>query len=86
MSIFTFTGFEKLFQAALKSRSIVHALNKHKKSHSQAFNLQKKAEKSLGNIKMAVKFDVNRNEENGSRLASVLLVRSVFERYSVKDD
>ena len=48
--------------------------------------MQKKAEKSLGNIKEAVKFDVNRNEENSSRLASVLLVRSVFERYSVKDD
>lgn len=48
--------------------------------------MQKKAEKSLMNIKVAVKFDVNRNEENGSRLASVLLVRSVFERYSVEDD
>ena len=32
------------------------------KSYSQAFNFQRKAEKSLGNTKMAaIKFDVNRN-------------------------
>ena len=44
---------------------------------AQAFNFQKKAEKSLGNT-MAVKFDVNRKgcgEENSSRLAGVLLER-----------
>ena len=44
---------------------------------AQAFNFQKKDEKSLWNT-MAVKFDVNRkgcDEENGSRLAGVLLER-----------
>ena len=44
---------------------------------AQAFNFQKKTEKSLGNT-MTVNFDVNRkgcDEENGSRLAGVLLER-----------
>ena len=44
---------------------------------AQAFNFQKKAEKSLGNT-MTVNFDVNRkgcDEENGWRLAGVLLER-----------
>ena len=35
------------------------------KSYSQAFNFQRKAEKSLGNTKMAaIKFDVNRNNRD----------------------
>ena len=44
---------------------------------AQAFNFPKKAEKSLENT-MAVNFDVNRkgrDEENGWRLAGVLLER-----------
>ena len=44
---------------------------------ARAFNFQKQAEKSLGNT-MTVNFDVNRkecDEENGSRLAGVLLER-----------
>ena len=44
---------------------------------AQAFNFPKKAEKSLGNT-MTVNFDVSRkgcDEENGSRLAGVLLER-----------
>ena len=44
---------------------------------AQAFNFQKRAEKSLGNT-MAVKFYVSRKgcgEENGWRLAGVLLER-----------
>ena len=74
----------KLFQVALRSRSMdLPASNtvKHTreiKTYSQAFNFQKKAEKSLGNTKMAVKFDVNGKrcgKKNGSRLASVLLER-----------
>ena len=66
VSILTFTGFVKLFQVALRSRSMdLPASNtvKHTreiKTYSQAFNFQKKAEKSLVNTKMAVKFDVNR--------------------------
>jgi len=46
--------------------------------YSRAFNFQKKAENSLGNTKMVVKFDVKKKrsgEENGSRLTSVLLER-----------
>ena len=42
---------------------------------AQAFNFQKKTEKSLGNT-MTVNFDVNRkgcDEENSWRLAGVLL-------------
>ena len=45
---------------------------------AQAFNFKKKAEKSLGNT-VTVNFDENRKgcdfEENGSRLAGVLLER-----------
>ena len=44
---------------------------------TQAFNFQKRHEKSLGNT-MTVNLDVNRkgcDEENGSRLAGVLLER-----------
>ena len=44
---------------------------------AQAFNFQKKAEKSLGNT-MTVNFDVNRkgcDDQNGSRLTGVLLQR-----------
>ena len=44
---------------------------------AQAFNFHKKTEKSLGNI-VTVNFDVTRqgcDEENGSRLAGVLLER-----------
>ena len=57
--------------------TVKHTKNKELPPMAQAFNFQKKAEKSLGNT-MAVKFDVNRKgrgEENGSRLAGVLLER-----------
>ena len=93
MSILKFTVSEKLFQAALKSRSMYHALNTHKNSakikrYSQAFNFQRKTEKSLGNTKMAaVKFDVNRNNVVTKKVRVWrVFYWSVFERYSAIDD
>ena len=69
------------------------ALNTHKnsmkvKSYSQAFNFQRKAEKSLGNTKMAaIKFDINRNNVVRKTVRVWRVFHwSVFERYSVKDD
>ena len=77
----TLVNNKSVFQAALKSRSMDRTVkNTHKKrviSMAQAVNFPKKAEKSLGNT-MTVNFDVNRkecDEENGSRLAGVLLER-----------
>jgi len=48
-------------------------MNTHKKRkrYSQAFNFQKKAEKSLGNTKMAVKFDENRTDDVMKKMACV---------------
>ena len=82
VSILTFTGFEKLFQAALKSRSMDHTV-KHTKNKDLFPWLRlltfKKGWKDLGkHCHMAVKYAVNRkgrDEENGSRLAGVLLER-----------
>lgn len=58
------------------------------KSYSQAFNFQRKAEKSLGKTKMAaIKFDVNRNNAVRKTVRVWRVLHwSVFERYSVKDD
>ena len=81
LSMKTLVNNKSVFQAALKSRSMDRTVkHTHKKrviSKAQAFNFPKKAEKSLGNT-MTVNFDVNRkecDEENGSRLADVLLER-----------
>ena len=84
---FDFTGFVKLFQAALRLRSMDPPASitvKHTrkiKSYSQAFNFQNKAEKSLGSTTIAVKFDVNRKRcSEEKRLA----LSECFTRASLK--
>ena len=77
----TLVNNKSVFQVALKSRSmdrtVKHTKNKELFPWPKLLTSPKKAEKSLGNT-MTVNFDVNRkecDEENGSRLAGVLLER-----------